>query len=208
MTQLRALEAFVRPIPQLRPQCELCGGHIESEHAHVVDLADRALRCACRGCAILFSQGTSGGSKYRTAPDRWLHDPSFRVSEAQWNSLQIPVRVAFFFRNSELGRWVAFYPGAAGAAESLLGMDTWEELVRGTAISRVIEPDTEAIIVSGERGADYKAFLVPIQSCYELVGLVKLHWRGFDGGDEAWRRIEGFFIRIQARSSPIGDGLV
>ena len=62
-------------------------------------------------------------------PDRYLAFPDFELSPAQWDSLQIPVSVAFFFLNSSLGRVAAFYPGPAGATESELPLDTWAEVV-------------------------------------------------------------------------------
>ena len=40
--------------------------------------------------------------------------------------------------------------------------------------------------------------LVPIDACYRLVGLVRLHWRGFDGGSEAWAAIDAFFAELRA----------
>ena len=27
----------------------------------------------------------------------------------------------------------------------------------------------------------------PIDVCFELVGLIRMHWRGFSGGEEVWR---------------------
>ena len=44
---------------------------------------------------------------------------------------------------------------------------------------------------------------MPIDACYELVGHVRLHWKGFDGGQEAWAAIEGFFARLQERARPV-----
>jgi hypothetical protein len=43
-------------------------------------------------------------------------------------------------------------------------------------------------------------FLAPIDACFELVGLIRLHWRGLSGGTEAWREIEAFFARLRERS--------
>ena len=45
---------------------------------------------------------------------------------------------------------------------------------------------------------------MPIDACYRLVGLVRLHWKGFDGGTEAWQAIDGFFdeLRSNARALP------
>jgi hypothetical protein len=47
--------------------------------------------------------------------------------------------------------------------------------------------------------------LVPIDACYRLVGLVKRHWRGFDGGSEAWAAIDGYFASLQAEARPLGS---
>ncbi|HEY2747634.1 MAG TPA: DUF5947 family protein, partial [Polyangia bacterium] len=68
--------------------------------------------------------------------------------------------------------------------------------------------DVEALLVAPRdrdgrnRQERFDCFLVPISACYELVGRVKRCWRGFDGGDEAWREIDGFFARVRARSEP------
>ena len=40
---------------------------------------------------------------------------------------------------------------------------------------------------------------MPIDRCNALVGLVRLHWRGFDGGTEAHEAIGEFFDDIRAR---------
>jgi DNA-binding IclR family transcriptional regulator len=62
--------------------------------------------------------------------------------------------------------------------------------------------DVEALLVRrGERG--WECYLVPIDACYELVGLVRMHWKGFDGGQEAWEAIDGFFDAVRERSRPV-----
>jgi hypothetical protein len=203
---LRALQPFAqpRPAPVPVPRCELCGTPIENDHPHVVDVEARSLHCACRGCALLFTNPGAGRGKYRTAPDRWLHDSTFRLGEGQWNELRIPVRLAFFFRNTPLHRWVAFYPGPAGAAESLLGLETWEEVARHLPIARALEPDVEALLIfGGDEG--FECFLVPIHACYELVGRVKLHWKGFDGGEDVRRALAEFFGQLRTRCRPLRD---
>ena len=62
-------------------------------------------------------------------PTATSRSPTSQLSPAQWDALQIPVSVAFFFLNSTLERVAAFYPSPAGATESLLPLDTWDELV-------------------------------------------------------------------------------
>jgi hypothetical protein len=51
-----------------------------------------------------------------------------------------------------------------------------------------------------------ECFLVPIDACYELVGTVRMFWKGFDGGTEARERIEAFFDRLRDRARPARVG--
>jgi hypothetical protein len=41
---------------------------------------------------------------------------------------------------------------------------------------------------------------VPIDECYRLVGLIRVHWKGLSGGSEVWREIRKFFDSLKARS--------
>jgi Fe-S cluster biogenesis protein NfuA len=180
-------------------RCELCGTPIPPEHRHLVDLETRSLLCACRPCGLLFTREGAAGGKYRTVPERYLPARDLVLTEAQWESLQIPVGIAFFFHNSALGRAAAFYPGPAGATESLLPLGTWEELARANPLLAGLEPDVEALLVH-RRAAELECYVVPIDACYELVGRIRRRWKGFEGGEEAWREIEGFFAELRARS--------
>ena len=138
-------------------------------------------------------------------PDRYLAFPDFALDRRAWEALQIPVGVAFFFTNSELGRTVAFYPGPAGATESELDLDAWNAI--GGADPRVglLADDVEALLVRVPESDDAelarrKRYLVPIDACYEFVGRLRMLWRGFDGGQEARAFIDGFFAQIAARA--------
>jgi hypothetical protein len=104
--------------------------------------------------------------------------------------------MAFFFANSRAGRVMAFYPSPAGPTESLLELDTWDEIERANPALADVEPDVEALLVNRARGArDY--FVVPIDDCYRLVALIRTHWRGFTGGSEVWDEIAGFFGELR-----------
>jgi hypothetical protein len=181
-------------------RCEMCAEPIGADHGHVVNVESRALMCTCPACRLLFTHDAAG--RYRAVPDRYLYAPSFRMSAADWDELQIPVRTAFFFRNSALGRTVAFYPSPAGATESLLPLDTWERVLAANPAVADSEPDVEALLIDrGPQG--FSCHLVPIDACYRLVGLVRLHWKGFDGGQEAWDAIDGFFAGLRERSQVV-----
>jgi hypothetical protein len=192
-----------RPRPEVRAgeRCELCAEPISDEHGHLVDVPARNLMCACRGCYLLFTSDGAGGAHYRAVPDRYLAFPDFQLSPGQWDSLQIPVGVAFFFLNSALGRVAAFYPGPAGATESELALDTWDEVVAANPVLTTLQPDVEAFLVRADRGhGGAECFIVPIDTCYELVGQLRRLWRGFDGGREAHDAMDSFFARVRNRA--------
>jgi hypothetical protein len=197
----RIRQSRPRPVARAGERCELCTEEIADEHAHLVDLQARNLLCACRGCYLLFTSEGSGGSHFRAVPDRYVAFPDFELSPAQWDSLQIPVSVAFFFLNSSLDRVAAFYPGPAGATESQLSLDTWEEVVIANPELATLEPDVEAFLVRAQpnRGGA-ECFLVPIDACYELVGHLRRLWRGFDGGREAHDALDAFFARVRTKA--------
>lgn len=193
-----AEEAARSPIPaRERPRpgeaCEMCAEPLDERHGHLVDLTDRRLMCTCRACSLLFEhQGAAGGRHYRKVPERYRYEPDFTMDDSDWI---FPVRMAFFFRNSDLGRTVAFYPSPGGATESELSMDAWVRMLAGSPSVADMEPDVEALLVDRDSGA----YLVPIDQCYALVGLVRMHWKGFDGGEEAWRRIDAFFAELREK---------
>ncbi|WP_329070410.1 DUF5947 family protein [Amycolatopsis sp. NBC_01480] len=199
----RFLEPAVRPAPGER--CELCTEPVGAGHGHVIDLESRAIMCTCRGCYLLFTHTGAGGKRHRAVPTRYLHAPRFPAGSTLWESAGVPVRMAFLFHNSVQGRTVAFYPSPAGATESLLPLDTWTELLDTQPAFASIAPDVEALLIS-KNDFGYECFLVPIDACYELVGLVRLHWRGFDGGSAAHEAIDGFFADLRERSEVVADG--
>jgi hypothetical protein len=197
----RIRETRPRDLPRAGENCELCAEAIADEHGHLVDLQTRQLMCACRGCYLLFASDGAGGGHFKSVPERYLSFPEFALSPGQWDSLQIPVSVAFFFHNSSLDRVAAFYPGPAGATESELPLETWNEIVRANPRLGTLEPDVEAFLVrSRPRGGGTECYIVPIDTCYELVGHLRRLWRGFDGGAEANAKLDSFFEGVRTRA--------
>ncbi len=112
--------------------------------------------------------------------------------------------MAFFFFNSELDRRRRRSTRARPARPSpLLPLEAWDELVAANPVlADALQPDVEALLIVRPARADaFDCYLVPIDACYELVGIVRRHWKGFDGGEEAWRDIEAFFDDA-ARAQP------
>ncbi|HEY7273178.1 MAG TPA: DUF5947 family protein [Actinoplanes sp.] len=204
---LAVLRRVTRSRPAPLERCDMCATPVQPDHSHIVDLQSRALMCACRACYLLFTDDRAD-LRYRAVPDRYLSFGGPGLDEQAWDELQIPVGLAFLFRNSAQDRMVAFYPGPAGATESELPLPAWNRMVARDPRLSVLRPDVEALLVrrsgSGEGAAS--CHLVPIDACYELVGQLRSRWHGFDGGREAHDAINAFFSRVRARSRPVPHG--
>jgi hypothetical protein len=203
LASLRQITA-TRPEPVVGERCEMCAQMIADEHQHVVNLESRVLMCTCRGCYLLFT-AEHAELRYRAVPDRYLSFPDFAFGAPEWDELQIPVGLAFLFHNSVQDRTIAFYPGPAGATESELPLEAWARIVATNPQLGQLRPDVEALLLRGpdrDEHPGFSAYVVPIDTCYELVGRLRSLWRGFDGGQEAHLAIEEFFATVEKRSRP------
>jgi Family of unknown function (DUF5947) len=198
LARIRATKA-PQPVGE---RCEMCSEDIADEHQHVVNVEGRQLMCVCRGCYLLFTAGTAQ-LRYRSVPDRYLHFPDLALGRLEWEALQIPVGLAFFFRNSALDKTVGFYPGPAGATESELDLDAWSVITTADSRLAMMADDVEALLVRADRDGDPECFLVPIDACYEFVGRLRMLWHGFDGGQQAREYIDDFFDQIATRAREV-----
>src|SRR5579862_5757551 len=89
-------------------RCELCRTAIGPKHEHLLELKDRKLHCACEACAILFGDETA--LRYRRVPSRIIALGDLDLSDQVWESLHVPINLAFFYNNSTTGKVVAMYP--------------------------------------------------------------------------------------------------
>jgi hypothetical protein len=185
--------------PGPRPErCEFCSAEVGHEHGHVVDLDSRAILCACHPCHMVFRPEGAANGRYRPIPTRVVRLGG-TLDEAWWRGLQIPVGLAFLFHNSRQRRVVAFYPSPAGPVEAALATRFWEDAVRENPILDRMEADVEALLIRRQGASELKTWLVPIDICYALTGVMRLHWRGFDGG-EAGARLDEFFEELEGRA--------
>jgi len=194
--------------------CEMCAEVLTDRHGHLVDTEKRSLACACRACYLLFTHEGAAGGRYRAVPERVRHDPERPLTDADWNELQIPVAMAFFFFNSALGRVVAGYPSPGGTTECELDLAAWDRLAAAYPLLGEMAPDVEAIFVNraqsgpgpGGRPSQTppdqgnEVFLIPIDECYSLVGKLRLLWQGFDGGAEARAALATFLESLRQRA--------
>lgn len=182
-------------------RCELCGSTMAAEHEHLLEVDKRRLVCACQACAILFSGQV--GQRYKRVPPgiRTLRD--FQMTDAQWDDLLVPINMAFFFQQSASGKVIAMYPSPAGATESQLPLETWQQIAAENPVLQSMEPDVQALLVNrlGEQRGfpEHQYFLLPIDQCFKLVGLVRTHWRGLSGGSELWQELGQYFAALEGR---------
>jgi hypothetical protein len=142
----------------------------------------------------------------------------FRLTDVQWEGLQLPINLAFFLHrppHPQLlvpspeagargeGRVVALYPSPAGATEALPPPDAWQSLVEDNPSLGELQPDVEALLVN-RLGAEPEHYIVGIDQCYALVGLIRTYWRGLSGGPAVWAEIARFFTELKQRSCPGG----
>jgi hypothetical protein len=203
--------AFLRQFVKRRKsseRCEMCGRDVAPGHQHLVEISSRRLLCTCEACALLFSG--QAATKYRRVPQRNLALLDFQLSDAQWESLSIPINMAFFFFSTPNARVDVMYPSPAGATEALLDQGAWAEIVATNAVLSTLEPDVEALLVNrvahGREGGAAEYFVVPIDECFKLVGLIRLHWKGLSGGSEVWREIARYFSELREKSRVVSGG--
>lgn len=205
MPRLRALERFARGLPARAAEaerCEVCSLPIGDRHRHLVELGPGALLCACAACAVLFVD-TARGARFRTVPDEVAIDPDFQLDDAEWAALGIPVRLAFVTVGEADGLPLARYPSPAGPVEAPVAPEAWAALAARTKLVEKLRAAVEALLIHRPRGEQAACFRAPIDACYELVGLVRQKWRGFEGGDEANRAIDAFVAALAARARPL-----
>ncbi len=199
----RTAFATLRRIVTTRPvkpveRCELCSAPLHEGHQHLLELSGRTVACACDGCALLFTRTNAG--HYRRIPRRIVFLPDFRIEDGQWDSLMIPINLAYFYERASAGRFVALYPSPAGATESLLDLAAWSDIAANNPVLKGMEGDVEGLLVNRMNGANLH-FLAPIDECFRLVGLIRTHWRGLSGGADAWREIDRFFAELTRRAT-------
>jgi hypothetical protein len=193
------LQRMLQKRPPAGERCDFCSEPLAHEHSHLIELAARRILCTCRPCYIVFEPAGAAQGKYRAIPTRYSEIESFRIDDGQWDALQVPIGLAFFFYNSLEKKMVAFYPSPAGATESLLPLEEWGQISATYPEFATIAPDVEAILIQRNRAIS-RAFIVPIDAAYELVGLIRTSWKGFDGGEEAHTKIAAYFERLRDRS--------
>lgn len=182
-------------------RCDLCDAVLGAEHQHLVDVGQRQLRCACRACWLLFDRG-GARQALRAVPEQVSAVPD--VPAAVWDELGLPVGTAFLLPRPDGGA-VAVLPGPAGATEAEPSASGWAALLAAAPSLQALQADVQGVLVHRPRdgaptGSPTEAFVVPVDRCYALAGLLRSTWRGLDGGPEARAALEGFLADLRRRA--------
>lgn len=194
---LASLKQFVRK-PKASPEvCELCAAPLTIQHDHLLELEQRSVTCACPSCAILFDGNAR--QRFRRIPRDVFRLREFAMDDFEWESLLIPINLAFFVYNSAANRMVALYPSPAGVVESALDLEFWNTIAKRNSVLARMEPDVEALLVNRVASKPLY-FRVPIDQCFKLVGIIRRHWRGLSGGAVVWTEVDRFFGQLEQMS--------
>jgi hypothetical protein len=186
---VQALRRLARPQPQVE-QCEFCNCTLGHAHRHLLETATRRIACVCDPCALRFENVIG---RWKLIPRDSIPLPDFQMSDGQWDGFALPINLAFF--STSAGRLTAMYPSPAGATESLLSLESWETLRTANPPLQQMQPDVQALLVN-RLGDNREYYIAPIDRCFELVGIIRMHWRGFSGGPKVAQEIESFFKQL------------
>jgi hypothetical protein len=197
VSRLAAIAQRDTPAAGATPErCDLCAEPLPPEHRHLLDLETGDLLCGCRSCMILMGREGAGAGRYRTIPQRRERLRNFVFDDATFAALGIPVDMAFFSHGTRARTPRALYPGPMGVTEAPLHEGSWTALCEDNPLLMGLEPDVEALLVQRAGGAR-EHWILPLDDCYRLVGIVRMHWRGLTGGTDVWRQIERFFDELK-----------
>jgi hypothetical protein len=186
------LRRFATVAPS-QEHCELCGATIGSSHAHLLEVANRRLFCACEAC----DRALGESERFRALRPKTEVLAGFKLSDWDWEAMQLPIDLVFFFLSTPDGGPVALYPGAAGAMASAMGARAWARLASTNPVLNDMAPDVEALLINRVKGAR-QYYRVSIDRCHALVGLIRKHWTGISGGAEVWDQIARFFAALES----------
>ena len=156
--------------------------------------------CACRPARCCSTAARPAAATTGWCPTAGCALDDFELDDAAWEELRMPVDMAFFFHSTPAERVVALLPEPDGRRPSRCSSSRrGDELEAANPVLGELEPDVEALLVNRARGAR-EHWLVPIDECYALVGLIRTRWRGLTGGREVWQEIGRFFDGLDRRS--------
>ena len=78
-------------------------------------------------------------------------------------------------------------------------MEAWDNLVKANPVLNNLLPDLEALLINRLKD-EGQYFIVPVDSCYKLIGMIRMAWKGIFGGPEVNDIINKFFSELKEKS--------
>ncbi len=126
--------------------CEMCALPLTPVHQHLLELEKRQV--PARAMRARFCSTATLASAIDAFRAMSEHLADFVMDDQEWDSLLIPINLAFFVHSSTAKRMVAQYPSPGGAMESSLDLEYWNVIVERNPVLRKFEPDVEALLVN------------------------------------------------------------
>jgi hypothetical protein len=145
----------------------------------------------CRACALLFERDAAGQGHYRLVPQRRVRLAGADVITG------VPVGLAFYVPQPD-GSVLARYPSPMGITSWAADESTWAALTAQWPELADLSPLVEAFLAYTARGRS-EHWIVPIDDCYRLVGVVRQTWTGLSGGPQVWPAVDRFFEGLSRR---------
>lgn len=195
---LRALRRFARPSGTHDACCDQCGDALVTEHRHLFETRSRTLCCVCRRCA----QPSRFDTRWLPVPQRVRAAVGLEISEPHWRALGVPVELAFVGPALDADEAVAVYPGPAGATQTRVPLSAWQAIRTLHPALLDVNSGVEALLANRLDGVQ-RYYVAPIDVCYQLVGLVRAHFRGLHGGSGLRAELGRFFVALDARAEAV-----
>ena len=80
----------------------------------------------------------------------------------------------------------------------------WDELVAANPVIGELEAEVEALIVN-RMSEPHRYAVVPIDRCYELVGMIKSRWEGISGGSAIDDAVAEFFAGLDRAARAVSS---
>src|ERR1051325_8963999 len=90
---LTMLRRMARPRPDTE-HCEFCALPLHAGHRHLLEIATRKIICACDACALRFENVIG---RWKLIPRDVVCWTDFRLTDAEWAGLSLPIQLAFLF---------------------------------------------------------------------------------------------------------------
>ena len=172
--------------------CDLCRSEVNEKHRHLLELSSRQIWCDCDACCLLFSE--SGENRFRLIPQR-VTKLEIDFDDAAWTKLGIPIGLAYFQIRAP-DQWLVGYPSPAGAVMASVEEEARNVLLMANTLVESLQREVEALVIN-RTSTEHQAFIVPLDRCYQLIGIIRQNWEGWTGGPRINKQVDLYFDQLE-----------